>query len=290
MDLIGYLYTHPIIIFFAVFLILGVVAYYIIKSLSSKATPKKQEVPKEKVEKTEGQDDIKAQTEEKKTEKKDKKPSVVRVYEPQKDDGTSQKSQTESLDDDREVEFVKTSANVSKFKSFKNKSKETEKNESNVDEFGFVQEKQDDCELCETGVKHFDHSRRLSKIIKDDSFDDMFASHISDGYMNINVDRHLSVGEDFEQSLYSRASKTLSNSDSKVLIDPSDDNFEVKNDRDYMKSWLEDRRRSEYANTLSSEDEDENSDINVSEKTRLVDAKTLLVSDAVFKRKKWHKK
>ena len=88
--------------------------------------------------------------------------------------------------------------------------------EKKTDEFGFVEDKQEDCDFCENKVKHFDHSRRMSKAIKEDDFDNLFESHISEKYLNINSDRHLNLNEKFSSGLFSRTERMMNNSLSKL--------------------------------------------------------------------------
>ena len=63
------------------------------------------------------------------------------------------------------------------------------------------QQKQE-CAICEPKTVHFDRTRRLSKMIRDDSFDDMLESHISGHYLNIDEKRHLRISEDFSENTF----------------------------------------------------------------------------------------
>ncbi|MBE5755710.1 MAG: hypothetical protein E7341_03425 [Clostridiales bacterium] len=118
-----------------------------------------------------------------------------------------------------DAEFVNVSKNVSRFKGLVAKEEELKElvNEAETNEFGFVTDKQEDCDFCESKTSHFDHSRRLSKFVKDQNFDGMFASHISDYYMNMDgYGRHLSVDDDRLGKLYEKADKTIQNSERKL--------------------------------------------------------------------------
>ena len=139
---------------------------------------------------------------------------------------------------------------------------------------------------------HFDRSKRLSRCIKENDFDNMFESHISEDYMNINVDRHLNIGKDFSSSLYERASKTLANSDAKILIDNDDAPNKLLNSasdyNDSMKVWLENRRREELAKFMLNHDSDGNDESNFDVEDfeiNGISAKSLMVGQAVMKRK-----
>ena len=68
--------------------------------------------------------------------------------------------------------------------------------------------------------------------------------------MNFDSNKHLKTGEDVTQKLYDRALKTLSNSSVKVLLDQDSKESKpvekIRNDRDFMRKWLEDRKKEEY--------------------------------------------
>lgn len=160
--------------------------------------------------------DEKAQAEDDKTKNKDKKPKIVQIYKSTERKDESGLNSKEEFDPiyNRNVEFVNTSKNIAKFKSFaENKPEESQESLEKKDEFGFVEDEKEDCEFCEDKVKHFDHSKRLSSIMKDG--EDIFNSHISDKYMNINSDRHISVSK-IEESLMKRTEMMMKNSEEKV--------------------------------------------------------------------------
>ena len=218
----GFFYSNQSLVIVLGSVLFLVVLYFIIKALPTKVSKKqakeeKKEEKKQEPEKVEIKEEVveeKTQEEEKKDKKADKKPKIVQVYKREsrvkEDSGESKKA----LDPiyDRNVEFVNTSKNIAKFKSFAD---ETKEESTPTDEFGFVEDVQEDCEFCESGTKHFDHSRRLSKAIREDNFDNMFDSHLSEKYMNINSNRHLNLSADFDKKLFERTEQMMHNSDCK---------------------------------------------------------------------------
>ena len=235
----------------------------------------------------------------KKVKKTKEKPEITQVY---KRTSVKEESETENKEvaDDaksdlaKRAQFVKTTGKVSKLVGFSDIVEEELKAVEQLTEMP-VQDFREDCEACEKKIKHFDHSRRLSKMIQEDSFDDMLEAHISEKYLNINVDKHLGISEDFSEKLFDRALKTLSNSASKVLVENEDDEESVpvariKNDKEFMKSWLEERKREELAKMMVSTDlvrVDEVSDEFVERVSKDVDLspKNIVVVDALLKRK-----
>lgn len=221
-------YSNQSIVYVVGAVIVLVILYFIFKALPIKVKKKETKEPEkkvepvskveekepEKVEEVKSLEEEKPQEEDKKSKKEDKKPKIVQIYKrEQKSENGEKKPRALDPIYDRNVEFVNTSKNIAKFKSFSEESKQEEidKKES-TDDFGFVQDVQEDCEFCENKVKHFDHSRRLSKAIKEDNFDNMFDSHISEKYLNINSDRHLKVDEKFSDGLFDRTAKMMTNS------------------------------------------------------------------------------
>ena len=224
---------------------------------SKKEEPEKQE-PKT-IEPDIEQEEKKEVETEGKAKKQDKKPKIVQVF---KREPATQEVKTEKNDPiyDRNVEFVNTSKNIAKFKSFKEEEKPQENNEKN-DEFGFVTDKQEDCEYCEDHVKHFDHSRRLSKYINDDD-DKMFGSHISDHYLNINVNRHLNVDE---SKIFARTDSMMDNTETRVS-GTNDDRF------GYARDWFNSNEENEIETRPDN--------------NRNIDVRTAVIAEAYMKRKK----
>lgn len=89
-------------------------------------------------------------------------------------------------------------------------------------------------------AKYFDKSRRISKKINEDDLESLFDSHISDAYMNIDMNRHLNVGKDFTKSLFSRASRVLAHGEIKITDDAD---LTIKANR---KEWLKKKSKEEY--------------------------------------------
>ncbi len=226
----------------------------------------------------------------KKVKKAKTKPEITQVYQ------RTEKKQVQEINkaDDgiseemlSKAQFVNTSKKVSKFAGFK----EDIPKEVVADD-GLISDETmdaitDNCDDCKRIVKHFDHSRRLSKIIKDDSFDQMFMEHLTEHYMNMDVARHL---RDIDEKIFERASEMLSNSDTKVLVE--DENIgipveQIKNDKDFMKTWLADRKRQEQASLMgSSQEEIEDSAINhITTNDLNLNVKNLVVASVVMNRK-----
>lgn len=269
----GFIYSNQSWAVFILVVVVLVVLYLIIKALPTKVEKKQKksekqagDVNKEESKDT-GQDKVdeskqestndqeKTQESENKDKKEAKKPKIVQIYKREKREDSSNGEKRKSIDPiyDRNVEFINTSKNVAKFKSFADESKEEVLEESKTDDYGFVSDTQEDCNLCENKVKHFDHTRRLSKAIKEDRFDEMFDSHISEKYLNINSDRHLNLNEKFQKNLFERTEKMLLNSENKV-----------KNDEHEKSSF------SLFSNNESVEDFDDDEDVQINMKTALI--------------------
>lgn len=270
-----FIYNNQTISFFAGFLIVLIILYFIFKKLpvtakkkvktqekNENVTAKKEQketekIDAEKVEKPEGFSDEKTQNDNKKSKKEDKKPKIVQIY--KREQKTETGKPVAKIDPiyDRNVEFVNTSKTISKFKSFVDEKKEADLNDEK-DEFGFVEDVQEDCEFCEDKVKHFDHSKRLSSIMKNDG-EDIFSSHISDKYLNINSERHLNLDEKFHKLLYSRMEDMINNSGEK---------FSIGNRSESLFSSMDGFEQDDFDDEVK------------------VDMKTALISETYFNRKK----
>ena len=189
---------------------------------------------------------------------------------------------------------MKTSGKISKFIGLSDvvAPEELAAMESEFSEMVKEPEPEENCEICEKFVKHFDHSRRLSKMIQEDSFDDMLNAHISDKYLKMDSKRHLCIGENFEEKLFDRALKTISNSEVKVLAEGEGEERPVeriRNDKDYMRQWLEQKRKYELSRFIENESEK----VSVAEEEFVEDvkddidlsSKNIIVVDAITKRK-----
>ena len=233
--MLGFIYSNQSIFIVLGCILLLVIIYFAVKKMSTKVEKKeakKDEQVKEvevQPEKTEELDnpqpeenselEVLEQEPETEFEKAQKKPKIVQIYKRREraDGDTSASKRDNDPIYNRNVEFINTSKNIAKFKSFVEENPEglNEENE-NKDEFGFVSDEQEDCGFCEDKVKHFDHSRRLSSVMSGDS--ELFASHISDKYLNINSDRHLNLSK-LEGGLLERADRMIRNSEAKVKCD-----------------------------------------------------------------------
>lgn len=236
----------------------------------------------------------------KKVKKTKEKPVVVPVFKKvsseKQTDEESDNGDSDSVEQDlqKRAEFVNSSKKISKFAGLKdiNEMHENDCPEDSKEE-ELLQGYDENCEVCKEIACHFDHSRRLSKFIKEGSFDDMFASHISDHYLNIDSGRHLKL-DDIDKQLYDRTLKTLSNSETKVLAagDGEKPTERLKNDKDFMKSWLEEKRREEYAKMLTADKQSDNDERTYREDDDLkLSAKNLMIAGAILQRKnKKHRK
>ena len=281
----AFIYSNQSIFYVIGTVVILVGLYFIFKSLPTKVKKKEVKEPEKKVEETKKEEineqeiveedktseEEKTQEDNKKNKKEDKKPKIVQIYK-RKQTSDNGENKTKTIDPiyDRNVEFINTSKNIAKFKSFADESGLKEETQSDTGEFGFVEDVQEDCVFCEDKVKHFDHSRRLSKAIKEDNFDNMFDSHISDKYLNINSDRHLKIDEKFRDGLFGRTEQMMANSLGKLKVK--------------QEELLENTQQK-----YSLFDQDESADIEdfVDEDDVKVNMKTALIAETYFgKRKK----
>jgi len=237
----------------------------------------------------------------KKVHKSKSKPEITQVY--KRTEGSEKVTVKEdekdfNSDDDLEkrAQFVKTSSKVSKFMGLSDISQIEEAQDIVNQEFSesVTQEPQEDCEICEKIIKHFDHSRRLSKMVQENSFDDMLEAHISDHYLKMDVDRHLGLGNDFSEKLLERTLKTLANSDVKVLAN-SDNGEEkpverIRSDKEYMRTWLENKRREELNKLMAETNQPQGYVVNEELEAELKDdidlsPKNIMVVDSILNRK-----
>lgn len=276
--MLSFIYNYQSILILVGVLLLLVLAVYALKKLPAKVDKKKKvesnkdsqpeiktedktEIAKaEEVAETQKNDELsddkKTQDDEKKLKKEDKKPKIVQIYKRSEKKNYDTASSKQDFDPiyNRNVEFINTSKNIAKFKSFvEDTAKQQEESEEQKDEFGFVADVKEDCNFCKDEVKHFDHSKRLSLVMKEDQ--DIFASHISDKYLNINMERHLN-SERIERNLNKRVEDMLLNSSKKVNC--------------------------EHAECLNEECEMCEDDLDDEVK---VDMKTALIAETYFKRK-----
>lgn len=302
--MLNYLFSHPFILLMVTTFFMVVIMFIVIKPNKKKKVKSNKKVEEKKkeepAEQTEVKPDENKETAEEKTEEPKQKKVVKKAKEKPKIEPVFQKKvekketvETEEVVSDDGIEtraqFVKTSNKVSKFVGLRDVSEMEELAQDSL-----IQELplEENCEVCEKVSTHFDHSRRLSKIVKEDLFDQMFAEHLSSHYLNIDEKRHLRISDNFSEKLYDRAIKTLSNSDVKLLIDEDKNEGkpvdQMKNDKKFMREWLENRKKEEYAKIMAnSTDEadidDETADM-IAEDVD-ISVKNIVVVDSLLNRK-----
>lgn len=324
--MIDFLMSNPLLIVVVVLLamLLFVMLFLRVKSKDSKKAKENEDSKVEQEAKIEQSEEQKKEQGEEKTDesqvltlkrKKDKtkrlkktkeKPSIERIFAKKKDESTASQS---SGDDDskyseeeflKDRQFVKTSKTVSKLAKMEQQLEPDSQEEVANEDKPIIQY----TESVSRGTRkiltrqkhgHFDRSRRLKRCVDTNDFNDMFCSHISEDYLNFDIDSHLRKTEIITDSLYKRASQTIANSAVKILGDEEDEHeysAEIRSNKESMKIWLEQKRREELSRIMSGDsgledDEevvrDEFEDINL-------DAKNLLVVDSIMKRKTLRKK
>ncbi len=197
------------------------------------------------------------------------------------------------------MQFVKSSKKVSKLVSLGENDNQVEIDTEDVDNIEqtpeVVTSRINSVKTNADGNRYFDKTRRISRCIECGSVDEIFCPHLSDRYLNINVDKHLKDDENIFNSLYSRTSKMLANSGAKFSVDGDEDsNFETplkdyKNDKDYMKDWLERRKREELAKFII-DDPNADDDIDVSVDDVNLSARSILITDSIINRKRLKRK
>lgn len=227
----------------------------------------------------------------KKTVKKAKnKPEITRVYEKteKKVDKTPTEEYAPSISEDEllsKMQFVKSSNTVSKLTKFSS----LEQKEQEMLEGALVEYEEYKPQEIKKEVQHFDKTRRLSKCVECGSFDDMFCSHISEHYLNIDSSRHLKIGDDFEEKLYGRAAETLANSSAKVDNDVPRETVSAEGltRKDSMKSWIENKKREELAKfSIVAGNQPDHYIVDCEHEDIDLSAKNLLVVDSIINRKR----
>ncbi len=213
----------------------------------------------------------------------EKKVTKIYVRKPQnKILNDDKKDDREGIYDDlsQRAEFVKTSKTVSKFGGFKTH-EEIEAEKEQIEEA--VKEEIENCDVCKEVSTHFDHSRRISNSVKNDDFDNLFASHLSEHYMNIDAERHLSGGND---NIFKRAEELIQNGETRALDPASQEVFNnLKNDKEKLRFWFEQNRLKNQQNeVLENVKHDEEFNIDG------VSLKYMIMAETLLKRKKKSKK
>lgn len=279
---------------------IAIMAFFAFKFAKPKPKSKAKDADKTQTEKKEGSDSSEASAETaasedngkpKKKKLRKPKPEISHVYEKKQ----MQTKVTSETNDDKskleeeflkKMQFVKSSGKVSRLKPYEASSAAEEVAE--IQEVGIDEPL---VEVKQEKKSRFDRTRRLSNMIQSDSLDDLFCSHISEKYMNMDdIARHISSCDEIEAKLFERAAKTMANSEAKVNISDDGKIAELK-DKDSMKAWLEERRRQELAkfmvnsnvenNIVSNQDDDFQDD----EQGIDLDSRTILVVDSILKRK-----
>lgn len=215
--------------------------------------------------------------------KSDRKVTKIYVRKPQNKTLNEDKNggNEEVYDDLSErAEFVKTSKTVSKFGGFKT-NEEIESEKKQIEEA--VKEEIENCNVCKEVSSHFDHSRRISNSVKNDDFDNLFASHLSEHYMNIDAERHLSSGN---ENIFKRAEELIQNGETRALDPESQEIFNgLKNDKEKLRFWFEQNRLKNQQNeALQNENHDEESNRDG------LSLKYMIMAEVLLKRKKKSKK
>lgn len=314
---------NPLIIVAIILALLAFIAYKLSKTGNKKSNKnadakvaKKEELnadenksdlgeeSQENIEKTEIETE-KTNKSNKKKKLKRLKPEITKVYE-KKQLQTTSESMTKILEEKnskeeeilKSMQFVKSSNNVAKLKPLTASEIEAreakileaemqkfENADNNLQEADFFNEKLDDS----LKSSHFDRTRRLSKMIKNNELDDLFCSHISEKYMKMDdIQKHLRNCDEIQEKLFHRVAETLANSEMKVSVD---DNGNVK-DQDSKESKLamqESKRRELLAKFMTETSQEEiQAECDVDELMQEeidLSAKNILVVDAILKRK-----
>lgn len=314
------LIENPLFVIVILLLVLALIAYKLSKSGNKKSSKESQVkteiVVKKDTNVSEGKSDLieenqtnieQTEVDIEKTNKsrekkrlKKLKPEITKVYE-QKQLQTTDESMNKILEEKnskeeeilKSMQFVKSSGNVSKLKPLtaseiearETKILEELKNFSSVSETDFFNQKVDDS----LKSSHFDRTRRLSKMIKNEELDDLFCSHISEKYMKMDdIQKHLRNCDEIQEKLFHRVAETLANSEMKVSVD-GNGNVNDQEDKESMIVMRESKRRELLAKFMTESSQEEiRAECDVDELMQEeidLSAKNILVVDAILKRK-----
>lgn len=209
--------------------------------------------------------------------KNEKKISKVYVRKQKETAGflSDDKTAEDKYDDlSNRAEFVLTTKKISKFERF------SDSQAAINSEVDTLKNDIENCEVCQDIVNHFDHSRRISDSVKNDNFDNLFASHITQHYLKIDAERHLSNNN---IDVIKRVDEVIQNGQNRAL-DPENQEIynNLKRDKDKLRFWLEQKRIDE--ESLNKEKID---DVRCYVPT--ITLSSLVMSDAILNRKKRHK-
>ena len=242
-----------------------------------------------------------AQKEEKREKKKLKrlKPEITKVYEKKElkptDESKNKILEEKSKKEDdilKSMQFVKSSKNIERLKPLTAAEMEERERlrieqemlDAGLDQIDIFDEKID----LKNKSKHFDRTRRLSKMIKEDSLDDMFCSHISEKYMNMDdLEKHLRNCDEIQSKLFNRVAETLVNSEIRLNNDIDANNHE----KSIQIDELERRKREKIASFISESNNlkdliiEENELDDIIEESVDLSAKNILIVDTILNRK-----
>lgn len=174
------------------------------------------------------------------------------------------------------AEFVKTSKHISKLNGF---------SDQKIDEIVEDGIKDDLSEnLINENKSRFDYSKRLSDSVKNEDFENLFVSHITERYMNINPDKHIS--QTIEDDIFKRTNELIMRGETRALDSKSQEAFNsLKTDKDKLRFWAENNY---IRNNNWSNDEDVVQYSEIRNDTD-VSLKNLIFAEALLKRKNFKK-
>lgn len=330
--MINYFEQNPMLMFVSIFVVVCLVCIFLLKrgdkkkKKSSKTTKKttikkddktkepekideniivkQEEIASEDNEIQEETTNISEDTQEKSSQKDNKskikrkklvkrlKPEITRVYERQehKNETNADAEYLPSISEEEllsGMHFEQTDGGVSKLiKTQKSDTQDFEQEIPDFEEFILPAS-------SETKSNHFDKSRRISRCVECGSFDDMFCSHISKHYLDINADRHLKIGDNFDEKLYDRAMSVIAHSSAKIDsgITADSQNADGLSRKESMKSWIENKKREEFAKLSVISNNQPETVVELCDHDELnLSTKNILVVDALLNRKGKNKK
>ena len=202
----------------------------------------------------------------------------------QEDENLEEKKYNDLSD---KAEFVKTSKTISKFSGF-NKIEQTTEDFNQIKER--VEQEIADCEVCEEVRSRIDHSRRLSKSIKNDDFDSLFASHLTEHYLNIDFERHLSSTKT-NDDLFNRTNEMLKNGETRALDSESQNIYNsLKTNKEKLQFWFNSQKANQN-NSFAFDEMMEKIEYNDSEYNEFsFTLKDLMIAESLLRKRKKIKK
>lgn len=246
-------------------------------------------------------DIVKQETEKREKKKLRKlKPEITKVYEKKelkptdesKNKILEEKSQKEE-DILKSMQFVKSSKNIERLKPL-TASELEERERLRLEQEFLAQTAEQEIDVFNEKIDlkskstHFDRTRRLSKMIKEDSLDNMFCSHITEKYMNMDdLEKHLRNCDEIQNKLFNRVAETLVNSEIRLTNDVNGNNDE----KGIQIDELERRKREKIAKLISESNNLNDLEIEENELDQIIEegvdlsARNVLIIDAILKRK-----